>query len=56
MITGSEERGVKLPNDILDGARFGDRRKNIAGLDAFYNAVLDFVFYARANACARANA
>ena len=42
MVTSTEERGVELPDDILDGAGFGNRRENIAGLDAFD----DFVFYA----------
>ena len=40
MIAGTEERRVELPDDILDGAGFGDGRENIAGLDAFD----DFVF------------
>lgn len=54
MIAGAEERGVKLPDDILDGAGFGDGGENIAGLDAFDDFVLDSVLRTRANACARA--
>ncbi len=54
VITSTEERGVELPDDILDGAGFGDGRENIAGLDAFDDFVFDFVFDARANV--RANA
>ncbi len=54
VITSTEERGVELPDDVLDGARFGDGRENIAGLDAFDDFVFDSVFRARANACARA--
>ena len=54
MITGTEESGIELSDHILDSAGFGNRRENIAGLDAFDDFVLDAVFNARADASARA--
>ena len=51
MIACAEERGVEEPDDILDGAGFGDGGENIAGLDAFDDFVFDAVFYCACSGC-----
>lgn len=45
MVAGPEERGVEQPDHVLNGARFRDGRENIAGLDAFDDAIFDTIFY-----------
>jgi len=52
VVAGAEESRVNVAYHILDGARFGDGRENIARLDTFDDTVLDFVFNACADVCA----